>query len=315
MSRAAVDLRAEVLLADCAAPVPEARREPLGQVRFIIDEPTRIHLEAVSSAPGYLLLMDTWFPGWKARVDGRGETRPSRRLCLPRGATRSRSPPHRARIPARLASVGCRDHGLRIATRRGAPGLGPAAIEVVSDLDRWRSRRHRRGARHDSPSRTLAAVASAPFREPRRGHGWSTSVVRVAQGARAAREADRPPVVRSLTAGGPLLPHRGGCLVAESQAARALLVRVRAAACRGALARSEGGRLGATDGDPDEARRGPAPVLDLAHAARAPTGATSCADGGRPVADGAGWTIAGLGGLSALACSLVLMTPRIFATL
>jgi hypothetical protein len=42
-----------------------------GQARITTYEPNRVTVEAQSSRPGFLLLLDTYFPGWEANVDGR----------------------------------------------------------------------------------------------------------------------------------------------------------------------------------------------------------------------------------------------------
>jgi hypothetical protein len=41
-----------------------------GTVRVLLDEPERIELEDESDGPGYLVLADTYYPGWHATVDG-----------------------------------------------------------------------------------------------------------------------------------------------------------------------------------------------------------------------------------------------------
>ncbi len=84
---------AEVLLADCAslprstAPevrtamtAPEARTAMTGpeartamaapEARIMVDEPARVVVSASTGAPAWLVLTDTWFPGWRARLDG-----------------------------------------------------------------------------------------------------------------------------------------------------------------------------------------------------------------------------------------------------
>jgi hypothetical protein len=44
---------------------------PAEQVKFVRYEPGRIEMEANLEAPGFLVLADTYFPGWKASVDGK----------------------------------------------------------------------------------------------------------------------------------------------------------------------------------------------------------------------------------------------------
>src|SRR5260370_1391764 len=61
----------EVLLADCASPpVPEARIPVAPEAHIMVDEPARVVVTASTDAPAWLVLTDTWFPGWRARVDG-----------------------------------------------------------------------------------------------------------------------------------------------------------------------------------------------------------------------------------------------------
>jgi len=46
------------------------RGEGTGRVRILSYEPERVLLEAELDAPGYLVLMDSHYPGWRAMVDG-----------------------------------------------------------------------------------------------------------------------------------------------------------------------------------------------------------------------------------------------------
>jgi hypothetical protein len=60
------------------APVIERSTPPAGgplppptPAAFAKDEPTEIHVRVRAARPGYLVLNDTYYPGWTARVDGR----------------------------------------------------------------------------------------------------------------------------------------------------------------------------------------------------------------------------------------------------
>jgi uncharacterized membrane protein YfhO len=61
-----------VLLADGQAMVESKDpRAQMDRVRIIDDEPERIRLEVTVERPGYLVLVDSWYPGWNASVDGK----------------------------------------------------------------------------------------------------------------------------------------------------------------------------------------------------------------------------------------------------
>jgi hypothetical protein len=61
----------EVLLADCTSPpAPQARITARPEAHIMVDEPARVVVAASTDAPAWLVLTDTWFPGWRARVDG-----------------------------------------------------------------------------------------------------------------------------------------------------------------------------------------------------------------------------------------------------
>jgi Bacterial membrane protein YfhO len=66
----AVDASAEVLLADCAAPLTVGPPAQSRQARIEVDESERVVVAAATDAPAWLVLTDTWFPGWTARLDG-----------------------------------------------------------------------------------------------------------------------------------------------------------------------------------------------------------------------------------------------------
>jgi hypothetical protein len=48
----------------------EAAPDATGEVRFILDTPQVVELYVHTRSDGYLVLLDTWYPGWEATVDG-----------------------------------------------------------------------------------------------------------------------------------------------------------------------------------------------------------------------------------------------------
>jgi hypothetical protein len=66
----AIDFRREVLLGGCAT-APLASNGSANATAVIEHyAPHRVVISAASDHPGYLVLTDTWFPGWTAHVDG-----------------------------------------------------------------------------------------------------------------------------------------------------------------------------------------------------------------------------------------------------
>jgi hypothetical protein len=67
----AVDFRREVLLAECAEPVPPAAEAPPGGTARITGQgPHTVQIRVTAERSTFLVLTDTWYPGWTARVDG-----------------------------------------------------------------------------------------------------------------------------------------------------------------------------------------------------------------------------------------------------
>jgi hypothetical protein len=66
----ALDLRDEVILAGCATPPPSGPAAAAASVAVMDERPARLRLAATTETPAWLVLTDTWFPGWRARLDG-----------------------------------------------------------------------------------------------------------------------------------------------------------------------------------------------------------------------------------------------------
>ncbi len=62
-----------VALADCAEMGLAAQCEPrkIGSAEIMVDEPEYVVVSLSADTPAHLLLLDTYYPGWEARLDGR----------------------------------------------------------------------------------------------------------------------------------------------------------------------------------------------------------------------------------------------------
>jgi hypothetical protein len=107
--------RREVLVERHRASCGEAARVATaeGEVRIVLDEPTRVLLQVRRAAPGPLVLSDTHHPGWTATVDG------------------APVPIHRANLLFRMVCVPAGTHEVEFRFSQPRFGLG-LALSVLS---------------------------------------------------------------------------------------------------------------------------------------------------------------------------------------
>jgi hypothetical protein len=67
-----VDPRQAVLMAFDPMPKSPSTRQPFTPADWTSNNPDRLVLKVSTTAPGLLVVADTWMPGWSAMVDGRG---------------------------------------------------------------------------------------------------------------------------------------------------------------------------------------------------------------------------------------------------
>jgi len=79
-----VDLRREVHLDRTPEPTPVRDQRPAARdhVEIVWYEPERIVMDVESTAPGFLVVSDQYFPGWRASVDGRPAEIVPANLCF-----------------------------------------------------------------------------------------------------------------------------------------------------------------------------------------------------------------------------------------
>src|SRR5262249_29011975 len=66
-----LDPRQRVILDRAPEPPPVSDHRPLVPAKVVAQERHRLVVEADTSAPGVLVVSDTWYPGWSVTVDGK----------------------------------------------------------------------------------------------------------------------------------------------------------------------------------------------------------------------------------------------------
>jgi hypothetical protein len=150
MRATSFDPAAEVVLSDVegAASARAAGAATAAELARVVHyAPERVEIEVTAEAPGYLVLTDAWYPGWKATVDG-APVRVWRADLLFR-AVAVRPGDHRVVLTFRPAS-------LRVGAGISLVGLVGLGITVVVALSK---------ARRDA---IMGAVVGHNLREGRR---------------------------------------------------------------------------------------------------------------------------------------------------
>jgi hypothetical protein len=66
-----LDARNVAVTEERLAGVPESGAAPAGSARIVTYEPDRVTIDANLTRPGVVVLGDNWYPGWKAKMDGK----------------------------------------------------------------------------------------------------------------------------------------------------------------------------------------------------------------------------------------------------
>ncbi|HMB68091.1 MAG TPA: YfhO family protein, partial [bacterium] len=106
---------------------------PPGTARLVSHEPERVEVEVEPARPALLVLADSWYPGWKASVDGRSE--PIHRVDHALRGVVVRPGDHRVTFEYRPASF-------RTGSTLSLAGLGLLGLGALS-LARTRGRARR----------------------------------------------------------------------------------------------------------------------------------------------------------------------------
>lgn len=118
-----IDSRREVILpVDVLAATGAERRASFRAAKLVEARANRMVVDVTLDEPGYLVVQDTWAPGWKARVDGEATT------ILP------------ANVAARAVALAAGTH--RIEFAYWPPGLAAGLVVTLASvlLTAWRSR-------------------------------------------------------------------------------------------------------------------------------------------------------------------------------
>ncbi len=122
--------RTVVLETEAPFPTPEIPTTSASTAKIIYENPQTVEIEATLSAAGYVVLLDTFYPGWVATVDGQP------------------TPIYRADYLGRAVFVPAGPHTVRFEYRpwsfRAGLGLAAGMIVVVGIVAFWSRRKYLR---------------------------------------------------------------------------------------------------------------------------------------------------------------------------
>ena len=109
-------LRQHVIVEDPTRPLP-ADAVVTGSARIVEEVPERLVVETEAAAPGYLVVADSFDPGWSATVDGQARDDLPGLLCIPCGLSFPGEARRRFRLQPGRLQARARDQPLRCSCR------------------------------------------------------------------------------------------------------------------------------------------------------------------------------------------------------
>jgi hypothetical protein len=194
LDRLGRDVRNRLVVEDPDRPLP-SNASPVGTARIAVDEPERVEVETRSDSASYLVLADTFDPGWSATVDGRpAPIRPAwvafRAVFIPAGAHRV---VFRYRPAGFLAGLAVSLAGLAVALGLLAWRGRMAELRPAHDVLSWPEHWPRWALLAAAAIVAASAVGLGPNGEPAVNARWANSLHQFTWGAgiQAMREGPR----------------------------------------------------------------------------------------------------------------------------
>jgi len=127
LDRLEANLRNYLVVEDPTHPLPTASAV-LGTAQIVEEIPDRVVVEADAATPAYLVLSDTFDPGWSATVDGQPAPIPRGKIVVPRGAPEAVAVIETARSKSGTLTL----RGPMVPTQPFPPGVEQGSEERVA---------------------------------------------------------------------------------------------------------------------------------------------------------------------------------------